>query len=148
MPMSAPCRRSRRPRRQRGQHGYTLLEMVVVLTILGLVVAMAAPALLRSVDSWRRQAEVDALVEQIRALPARARASGRPIAIDDDALAADDAPLRVAERWQLRVPTAWTVHANGVCDGGEVWLDGNGRSLTVAVAAPFCEPRVGGGGDE
>ena len=57
------------------QRGFTLLEMIVVLAILGLVTALVAPAALRGIDSWRRQAELDSLLDQIRALPGNARAA-------------------------------------------------------------------------
>lgn len=81
------------------QRGFTLLEMIVVLAILGLATALVAPSAIRGIDSWRRQSELDSLLDQIRALPGNARATGKAIAISDDALKAKDAPLRVASSW-------------------------------------------------
>ncbi len=86
--------------------GFTLLEMIVVLAILGLATAMVAPSALRSIDTWRRQAEQDSLLDQIRALPGNARATGRPVLISDESLAAVKPPLQVAADWTLRVPAA------------------------------------------
>ena len=51
------------------QRGFTLLEMIVVLAILGLATALVAPSAIRGIDSWRRQSELDSLLDQIRALP-------------------------------------------------------------------------------
>lgn len=121
--------------------GFTLLEMVVVLSILGLVTALTAPALLRGIDSWQRKAQFDALVEQIRGLPARARMDGRALRVDDALLASDSTPLALEPGWTLDVVTPWTVRPNGVCDAGALDIgQGGGRSSRVRVDAPFCEP--------
>ena len=57
--------------------GYTLLEMVVVLALMGLAVGMAAPAGFRMIDSWREAGDVDEVLRQLAALPSAARAQGR-----------------------------------------------------------------------
>ncbi|QDA56945.1 prepilin-type N-terminal cleavage/methylation domain-containing protein [Thermomonas aquatica] len=120
--------------------GFTLLEMIVVLAILGLATALVAPSALRGIDSWRRRAELDSLLDQIRALPGNARASGRAIVLSDGALKSKDAPLRIASGWTLSVPTPWKVNANGVCLGGQVSIGNSYGSRTIVVAAPFCDP--------
>jgi general secretion pathway protein G len=122
--------------------GFTLLEMIVVLAILGLASALVAPSAVRGIDSWRRQAQVDALLDQIRALPGNARAQGRPIAIDAAALSGDAPPLRVEGEWTLTVPEAWSVNANGICDGGQVVIGNAIGTRTIGVAAPFCDPEL------
>lgn len=124
------------------QSGFTLLEMIVVLAILGLVTAIVAPAALRSIDTWRRQSEQDALLDQIRALPGNARASGRSVVVSDETLAASKPPLHVAADWTLQVPATWRVHANGVCDGGEVKISNAYGTRVIKVSSPFCDPVV------
>ncbi len=122
--------------------GFTLLEMVVVLAILGLATAMVAPSAIRGIDSWRRQAEVDSLLDQIRALPGNARASGKPVVLSAETLKAGKAPLRIANEWSLGVPEPWSVSANGVCEGGEITIGNTLGTRTIVVAAPFCDPSV------
>ena len=122
--------------------GFTLLEMIVVLAILGLATALVAPAALRSIDSWRRQAAIDALLDQIRGLPGEARAIGKAITISDSTLASDKSPLRVEDDWRLRVPKAWRVAANGVCESGEVVVANARGERTLRIAAPFCDADV------
>jgi prepilin-type N-terminal cleavage/methylation domain-containing protein len=122
--------------------GFTLLEMIVVLAILGLASALVAPATIRGIDSWRRQAQLDALIDQIRALPGEARSTGVAIVVDDATLAGDKPPLRVEGDWTLTAPAAWTVSANGVCQGGQISIVNALGARTVAVAAPFCDPSV------
>lgn len=119
--------------------GFTLLEMIVVLAILGLATALVAPAALRSIDSWQRQAELDALLDQIHALPGNARASGKAILISDQTLSSAAAPLHVASAWKLTVETPWRVGANGVCEGGQLEIGNTYGKRTLVVAAPFCD---------
>ena len=122
--------------------GFTLLEMIVVLAILGLATALVAPAMLRGIDSWRRQAAMDMLVDNLRALPGEARAKGRPIVIDEATLRSSTPPLRVEGDWELRVPAPWQVGANGVCEGGDVVIANARGERTIRAAAPFCDSHV------
>ena len=84
----------------------------------------------------------DALLDQIRALPGNARARGRSFEISNAALAKADAPLRVEGDWKLRVPDTWNVHANGVCEGGDVEIVNPAGARTIRVSSPFCDPVV------
>lgn len=131
--MSATCRRS-------DAGGFTLLEMIVVLALLGLIASLVGPSMLRGIDAWRRAAQVDAVIEQIRGLPARALAAGRAIEISQVAVDGPQPPLRAEEDWRLVVPATWSVHATGVCDGGQVQLVNEYTTRTIDVSAPFCEP--------
>ena len=124
------------------QRGFTLLELIVVLAILGLATALVAPSMLRGIDSWQRQAAIDVLLNDLRALPGEARARGTEIVLDAEALQQPEPPLKVAGDWQLQVPEPWRVGSNGVCQGGEVIISNSYGSRTIEVAAPFCDPRV------
>ena len=116
--------------------------MIVVLAILGLATAMVAPSMLRGIDSWRRQGVLDSLLDQIRALPGTARARGMPVEISETSLASRTPPLRVPAEWTLRIPVAWHVNGNGVCQGGEVRLVNALGTRAIRVAGPFCDPTV------
>lgn len=122
--------------------GFTLLEMIVVLAILGLATALVAPSMLRGIDTWRRKAAMDALLDQIRALPGNARNAGRPVLIDDALLASAKPPLRIEEGWTLSAPKPWRVSANGVCENGDVTVTNRYGERTIRVSAPFCDPEV------
>lgn len=120
--------------------GFTLLEMIVVLAIMGLATAMVAPSMVRGIDSWRRQSVVDSLLDQIRALPGTARGRGRPLEISNASLAGKTPPLQVPDDWTLSVPAEWRVNGNGVCNGGEVKIGNALGTRTIRVTKPFCDP--------
>ncbi|MDE2407741.1 MAG: type II secretion system protein [Xanthomonadaceae bacterium] len=124
------------------QGGFTLLEMIVVLALLGLVTAMVVPSMLRGIDSWRRQSAMDALLDQIRALPGVARASGKALLIDDKTLASNTPPLRIEEGWRLSAPVPLQVAGSGVCSGGELAVGNAYGQRRIKIAAPFCDPQV------
>ena len=122
--------------------GFTLLEMIVVLALLGLVTAMVVPSMLHGIDSWRRQAAMDALLDQIRALPGVARASGNIIVIDDKTLASKSPPLTIEDGWTLTAPIAMTVVGSGVCSAGELSVGNSYGARSIKIAAPFCDPVI------
>ena len=122
--------------------GFTLLEMIVVLAILGLAAALVGPSMVKSIDTWRRKAAMDVLLDQLRALPGKARGSGKAITISDAALASAAPPLSIDADWTLSAPKPWSVGANGVCQGGEVIVGNAYGERTISVAAPFCDPSV------
>ena len=143
MSASAQARSPRPERMPRMRHGgFTLLEMIVVLAILGLAAALVGPSMVKSIDTWRRKAAMDVLLDQLRALPGNARNTGKPITISDATLASAAAPLRIDADWTLSAPKPWSVGANGVCQGGEVVVGNAFGERTIAVAPPFCDPSV------
>ena len=85
---------------------------------------------------------MDGLLDQLRALPGNARASGKPITLSTATLASTTPPLRIDGDWTLSVPEPWSVAANGVCQGGDVVVANAFGERTVRVAAPFCDPTV------
>lgn len=126
----------------RRHRGFTLLEMVVVLSILGLATAIVAPATLRGIETWQRRGEIESVLDQVRGLPAAARAQGRDVVISADTLAADPPVLRLGPGWTASTDAPWTVRHNGVCDGGIIRLMNNGRIATIEARAPFCDPVI------
>ena len=123
--------------------GYTLLEMVVVLALLGLAVGMTAPAGFRMIGSWREATEVEQVLRQIAALPARARNEGREWNLASGQAIGEAVIL--PQDWTLEMDNPLRVRANGACSNADGRLITARQSLDFHVEAPFCRIRRGQG---
>lgn len=138
-PTSATRRRADPP----VARGFTLLETLVVLALLGLAVALVAPASLRVIAAWQRSTQTEDVLGQLAALPDRARAEARPLVLDDaDSL---DGLVELPEGWRLAFESPLRVQANGACSGarGEL-IDEDGVPVPFALEAPYCRIRLPG----
>lgn len=117
--------------------GFTLLELVVVLALLGLATALVAPAGFRTIASWRRATEVDAALGALVALGAQAQLQGRALRLDAGPVPAKQVP-GVPEGWTVVLAQPLTIQANGACGGARGELHAEGYVRPFELQAPFC----------
>lgn len=112
--------------------GFTMVELLVTLVLLGLITAMVAPGL----ESWlaaRHTAAVRMEINsQLAMLPLLANRSGRKMVIDS----AEKFDLLDVE---LKFIQPVVVYANGFCEGGQFQLQQENYVTTFEVLAPYCE---------
>lgn len=124
--------------------GFTLLEILVVIALLGLMTGLALPRLDRLFDSLRFAFERDDVVQAIGELPFIAFQQGRAFSFtryppqEGD----DDLPLNLPEGWTVHADQPIVYRANGVCGGGVVTFTYAGRSSVGTLAAPLCQPAL------
>ena len=138
------------------RRGFTLLELLIVLALLGLATAIAMPNLERLYASATRASERDYVLDQVAALGREAMLNGRAYVVfgnvpppgpDDLARQADYETylVDIPEGWRLQFERPLFVLANGVCLGGAFTLSHERNDATpvyVELAPPYCRVDV------
>ena len=135
----------------RRARGFTLLELIVVLVLVGLVTVLAVPNLERLYEGFTRKAEQGRILNRIAGLGREAMLRERAFAVYGTGEIGDAAGIarRVSgfEPYDLEVPAGWQVsvdrpllvRANGVCLGATLTLVHRGVSTAqVVLRAPYC----------
>lgn len=117
--------------------GFTLLELVVVLALMGLTTALVAPSAFRTIGAWRRASAVDAALGAMAALGAQAREQGRPIRLERGTVPAGTLK-GLPEGWTIELLEPLVVRANGVCSGTHGALRSGDYTRRFALLAPYC----------
>jgi general secretion pathway protein H len=112
--------------------GYTLLELLVVLAMIGLVAALAAPLVGTAIASATINADTRTLVTYLRAQKQLAQSLQQPIAIDGTTAShaaelSGQAKLSIADAPLEYFP-------DGTTSGGRIILREYGQTRTVIVA--------------
>lgn len=124
---------------QRGRpRGFTLLELLVVLALLGLTVALVGPALQRTYDGLVRSSARDEVQRALETLPLRVRESGARLTLDPGASDAWGALLPLPEGWTVQPLSVVTIEASGVCHPARLRVRGPDDSYIVELTGPYC----------
>ena len=127
------------PRARASEAGYSLLELIVVMTIMALVVGIGGAQLFTSIEAARFNATAEDAVSRIRMLRARAYLDGVPVSLGEE-------PEPGATHLTIDVPDGWrfesspiVVSAVGACTEGEVRIvSPEGRRRAYRIHAPDC----------
>lgn len=127
---SSPERRAGR----RGAPGFTLLELLVVLTLVALVAGVVAPIASRGLEAARERAAVADLRALLEGLPVRVFRQGAPQSYDASAL--ERLLGELPPGWNLRLAEPLHYAASGAAGGGSVTLQAPARTVTVLRVLP------------
>lgn len=122
----------------RAAAGYTLLEMVVVMAIVAMAAAVAAPMGYRMIASWRNATQVQDVIGQIEQLPSTVRDSGNPLQAGPKE---NPLPIKLPDGWTLELHEPLHVLANGACSSATATLSTPTQHIGLSVEAPFCHVR-------
>ena len=140
MQTSASCRRDA----LRLAQGFTLLELLVVMAVVGLLAGLIAPNLEKLLGSVDRATRRDGLAADIAGLSYRAYTLGEAFELKDDGLSRlmkDGNPILVVPAgWRVLVQPPIRFGFNGVCSGGVVTLVApDGFREPLRLRAPDCQ---------
>lgn len=136
-------KRCRARQRGRPQAGFTLLEMLVVMVLVGLLTALALPNLQRMAQSVEAATHRDALLSDIASLGYRAYVLGQSFDLGPATAAQmlrDGNPvLALPSGWRIGTDAAVRYSFSGFCAGGALTLHGpDGRSERLVLQPPLC----------
>lgn len=113
--------------------GFTLVEILVTLVILGLSASLVAPAVVKWLDARTAAAARDELTNILTILPLETEREGRKrvLSIPSD--------FNLQSEGQLRIIRPLVIRKNGYCEGGLLSLTIRSRTYSFQVSAPNCE---------
>lgn len=129
--------------RLQGVRGFTLLEILVVLTLIGLLSAMVVPNLQKLTGGVERATRRDGLVADIAGLSYRAFSLGQGFELSNakfGQLLSDGNPVLVPPTgWRVEVEAPVVYNFNGFCGGGRLKIIAPDAQVEQLVLdAPVC----------
>lgn len=136
--------------------GYTLLELLVVLSLLGMITAITLPNLVSLYNQFSNRLELESIVSDINSIGYRAFQEGRQywlrngetIQSNDSEPTVDRYTTTTTDNFPLTLPPGWILSVeqpvhynfNGACSGGELRLHYlEELLLSETLEPPHCQ---------
>ncbi len=138
-----------RLKKLKNQAGFSLLEMLIVLAIMGLVLSLVGVRMVSSIEASRFARTADGGIAKIRSIRAEALLDNRALLVMTGNISAPQRQrFKPDQRRTLELPAGWTVTGSpiaisktGFCSGGRITLRGpSGRQAHYDLQAPACLP--------
>jgi prepilin-type N-terminal cleavage/methylation domain-containing protein len=134
--------------------GFSLLELVIVLVILGLIGTFALPPMIRLTERTRFSLARQDVERQLDQLPQTAATQGRNLVLSSMpeadigvpvpvAAGKDPYPVTVPEGWRITVDAPIIYRYDGSCSGGKLHLTAFDVAVDYRMNPPLCELRPG-----
>ncbi|MFM4730081.1 prepilin-type N-terminal cleavage/methylation domain-containing protein [Aeromonas salmonicida] len=115
------------------QRGFTLLELLVVLVLVGMIAGMVGPRFIDLAERLRHRNEWQTLQQRINGLPMEVQLTGRPMALQE-------LPWMLPAGWQLKTERPVRYLSNGVCLGGQLQLlQDDEVKRRIVLTPPYCQ---------
>ncbi len=128
--------------RSNRSRGFTLLEILMVLVLLGLVSSLIVPRVGLIYDNLVLRGERDQLLRDIHLLSIDANTRRSDI-VAGVVQATGAQVMSVPDGWNVAFSDGLVFKSNGFCTGGVITLSHQSdRVWNYSLAAPFCEPEL------
>jgi len=142
--------------------GFTLLEVLVVLVIIGLALAVAAPRLLTTYESVSFAMERESFEQALADLPYQAYSTRRDLVLGEIKgppkigsrsiretpstfemwTGLEQVKLEIPASWRVDVPQPIVYRASGYCNGGKLTVTVGDFSERFVLLPPLCRPQI------
>lgn len=127
--------------------GFTLIEMMAVLTLAALMAGVAIPAMQRWFDSISERAQLTEVSIQFQRLASRTALLSQTVRLNktswQDKLGDGEVALAMPEGWSVVNEKAVIFYHSGVCAGGTVDLSGpQERKVQLQIAPVLCDVSI------
>lgn len=119
--------------------GFTLIEILVVLAVMGLLASIAVPAMQRMAERYEISTQRSQLLAEINGMSYRAYANGKRVVVSDQDSKGSQA-LITPPGWRIQTDKPIIYNFNGLCDGGKlVLIAPDNREETLRLEPPRCQ---------
>ncbi len=121
--------------------GYSLIELLVVLSLVSLITAIAMPNLVKFYENFSDALTLDDVIGQVNGIGYKVYENGSAYTLND--LSSDStsvAAISIPNGWEIDVQKPIEYLPNGSCRGGKlkIFYLGTPR-LTSSLSAPYCQ---------
>ena len=121
--------------------GFTLLEMLVVLALIGVMAGLALPNFTRFLESFTNNSKWNAIEREFADLPYQVFVSG--VAFRLDPATASTRITAIPPDWRLEMSAPVLYRENGWCEGGRLAIvSAAGERRDYQLVSPTCSPIV------
>lgn len=118
--------------------GFTLLELLIVLALIGVTAAVVMPGLARTYDAIVSSGERAEVVRALEGLPFAAIAAGQPVNLEPSDPGALAMRIELPQGWNVRLLEPLHIERTGYCHPSRVAVSGRDSSETWRLSAPSC----------
>jgi prepilin-type N-terminal cleavage/methylation domain-containing protein len=129
----------------RAEGGFTLIELVVALAVVGLILTVTLPRMSGWLDRFGFASKEQRVHDCLAGLAETARRGGRTVYLRSSgksAKAADSAAIELPSGWTLTVEPPIIFRYDGVCTGGTARVTFPEGELSYRLDPPFCHPQL------
>ena len=122
--------------------GFTLVEMMAVLTLIGLIAGLMLPNFQRWHDNTQHRVHAEVIGLQLQKLYVRAALLGQEFELTarnaSTLLVDGQAALQLPSGWKVADQQSLKVHASGYCSAATIDFQGPDARLRFTISAPQC----------
>lgn len=126
--------------------GFTLIEMLLVMLIVGLLTSLTAPRIGANLNSYEESSQRREIEDQIRQLPRRVRYLGKGLELPKDLVVSDlgdgGPALKLPAGWSIDFPVALQISPRGACSSSSLRLlrdDDKSGAANYDISEIGCE---------